>query len=436
MKNLLIIHAHDVGRYCSPYGIAAQTPHLNRLARTGGIFRNMHTAAPTCSPSRAALWTGRTAHETGLLGLVHRGFDMKDRQRHLARHLAEHGFHTALAGTQHEYDYEQGEAVYQNVLPLRAHNALDRDEAVSEAATQFLRQAPEQPWMLSVGYFYPHRDFIPCPDPARANRVQVPAILPDTPEIRRDYADYLTSIEATDREVGKLLDALDAHGQAEDTLVIFTTDHGIPFPEMKCHLTGHGTGIAMLMRAPGLCDDGRAVDALTSNMDVVPTVCEILRVPTPADVHGVSMVPLLTHAAREIRDDVFAEVNFHAAAEPARAIRTTTHCLIKRFDDDPRRPLTNIDISPAKEAWLALGRGGEPLEPVVLHDLVRDPMERVNVADDPAYADVRADLEQRLMDWMRRTDDPLLRGPLVPPPGSRINTRTSLSTSEGPFEPT
>jgi N-sulfoglucosamine sulfohydrolase len=89
--NLLIVHAHDVGRYCPPYVPDLPTPNLERFAREGVVFRNMHTAAPTCSPSRAALWTGRTAHEAGMLGLVHRGFDMHDRSRHLAPMFHEEG---------------------------------------------------------------------------------------------------------------------------------------------------------------------------------------------------------------------------------------------------------------------------------------------------------------------------------------------------------
>jgi N-sulfoglucosamine sulfohydrolase len=435
--NLLIVHAHDVGRYCPPYVPDLPTPNLECFARECVVFRNMHTAAPTCSPSRAALWTGRTAHEAGMLGLVHRGFDMHDRSRHLARHLASSGYHTVLAGQQHEFEEATGDAVYTVRLPLREgdHEAGDRDAA--EQAAAFLRRAPASPWMLSVGFFYPHRQFLPARDPTLAGRVRVPDCLPedirDLPEVRKDVADYVTSLACTDTHFGLVLDALESSGQADRTLVLFTTDHGIAFPEMKCNLTAHGTGIACLLRAPGM-ETRREIDALASNMDIFPTLCERLDVPIPADLHGVSLAPLLDGRAESVRDDVFSEINFHGAAEPARCVRTQDWNLIVRFDDDPRKPLANVDGSPTRTRWLEAGYGAVPMRRVCLYDLENDPIERHDVAERPEYADIRKNMEDRLSAWMEQTDDPLLKGPLRVPAGARIATREAVSGA-GPFEP-
>ncbi|MBN1557990.1 MAG: sulfatase [Lentisphaerae bacterium] len=434
--NLLIVHAHDVGRYSPPYVPDLPTPNLERFAREGIVFRNMHTAAPTCSPSRAALWTGRTAHEAGMLGLVHRGFDMHDRSRHLARHLASNGYHTVLAGQQHEFEESRGEPVYTVRLPRPEgdREAVDRDAA--EQAAAFLRRAPASPWMLSVGFFYPHRPFLPARDATLAQRVRVPECLPEDvrelPEVRRDVADYVTSLACTDAHFGLVLDALEASGQADRTIVLFTTDHGIAFPEMKCNLTAHGTGIACLLRAPGT-EAGREIDALVSNMDVFPTLCDLLGVSAPADLHGVSMAPLLDGRATSVREDIFSEINFHAAAEPARCVRTEDWNLIVRFDDDPRKPLANVDGSPTRDRWLEAGYGAAPMIPVGLYDLRKDPLERHDVSDRPESAGMRKDLEARLSRWLEQTDDPLLKGPLRVPAGARIATREATG-ADGPFE--
>jgi N-sulfoglucosamine sulfohydrolase len=426
MKNLLFIHAHDMGRYCSPYGVKSSTPNLDALAAEGVVFRNMHTAAPTCSPSRAALWTGRTAHEMNMMGLVHRGFDLNDRSRHLARQLAEHGYQTALAGVQHEYEPSHPEAVYGQVLSPDRHAQVDGDLLAAQEAAAFLDAAPQAPWMLSVGFFWPHRPFIPCEDPLRPGWESPPSVLPDTPETRLDFANYLNSLEEMDRALGVVLDALERSGKAEDTIVVMTTDHGIPFPEMKCNLTAHGTGITCILRGPGAGQGGRAVDALVSNMDVLPTICDLLEVPSPADIHGVSMVPLLNGTSAAVRDDLFSEINFHAAAEPARSIRTLDYNLVVHIDEDLRKPLTNIDGGPSHALWVGIRNGAAQMEKVCLYDLWRDPQERVNVADDPAYSDVRLQMEARLKQWMEKTKDPLLSGPLVAPPGARINARTDV----------
>lgn len=116
--NLLIFHMHDMGRYCSPYGYALPTPHMDAFARGASVFHNLHGQSPTCSPSRAAMLTGRTAHESGMTGLLHRGFSLKDPSRHLGAVLEANGFETAMAGVQHEFRTEEGRVIPdQHILP-------------------------------------------------------------------------------------------------------------------------------------------------------------------------------------------------------------------------------------------------------------------------------------------------------------------------------
>lgn len=423
MKNLLFIHAHDAGRHLSPYGYRVATSQLEALAAEGVVMRDAHCAAPTCSPSRAAMWTGLTAHENAMLGLVHRGFELRDRSRHLMVHLGAAGYHTVLVGIQHEFNPAPGSgpAVYGEQLAEGTGPGEQRDARVAQRAARFLGEAPRGPWALSVGFFYPHREFLPAPAGAAAT-VKVPDILPDRLEVREDYARYAASVAEMDRCVGLILKSLADSGRAEDTVVVFTTDHGIAFPGMKCSLTAHGTGVGLILRAPGDLAAGRACDALVSHLDLPATLCDLLGAPPPALGHGRSFAGLLREGGQVFREDVFAEVNAHASLEPMRGVRTKRFNLIVRFDDDLRRAWANVDNGPSKDLWMRL-HADTPLERVQLFDLERDPQERCNVADHPAYASARSEMEGRLRRWMTDTRDPLLEGPLRLPSGAKVNPR-------------
>src|SRR5215216_2130018 len=115
-RNVLYLHSHDTGRYLQPYGHACETPNLQRLAEEGVLFRNAFSAAPTCSPSRAALLTGQSPHSAGMLGLAHRGFRLRDPSQHIAHVLTNHGFATTLIGMQHVTDGDPRETGYAEVL--------------------------------------------------------------------------------------------------------------------------------------------------------------------------------------------------------------------------------------------------------------------------------------------------------------------------------
>lgn len=430
--NLVFLHAHDMGRYNAAYGHALPTPHLAAEARRAVLFRDAHCAAPTCSPSRAAMLTGRTPHEVGVMGLIHRGWDLNDYDAHLAALLARHGWETALAGLQHEL--REPERVYQTHLATPAEDFFARDQLAATAATTWLRQ-PERatrPFYLFLGLFQPHLPW-PAADPARfpADRTSPPPPLPDHPEIRTDWADYAAGVELADNAFGQVFAALDATGLAANTIVVVTTDHGVALPHMKCHLTAHGTGVTLLIRDPRQpATAGRACDALVSHLDLVPTLCELLAVPVPANVRGTSLGPLLRDpAGPPVRDDVFAEVTYHAAHEPKRGVRTKRHSYQRSFDPDRRRPLANTDNSRSKTLLAAAGWGDLPTAAESLFDLLHDPQETHNLAADPAHAVTLAALRARLDTWMRHTADPLLSGPVPLPPGANAQTRECYDAS-------
>jgi N-sulfoglucosamine sulfohydrolase len=417
--NILYLHSHDTGRYVSPMGHAVPTPNVQRLAEEGMMFRRCFCAAPTCSPSRAALLTGQSAHSSGMLGLAHRGFALHDYGQHLVATLRGAGYHTVLAGMQHVGD---GVGYDEDLAP-----ASRQAQHVAAAAVDFLDRRPEEPFFLDVGCSETH---LPFPDmPAEDSRfLRVPDPLPDAPEIRHMMAGYHESVRRMDEGHGKVLAALDRNGLTDNTLVVCTTDHGIAFPGMKCHLTDHGMGVYLIIRGPGGFAGGQVCDALVSHIDLFPTICDVAGVPGPEHLQGMSMVPLATGRAPAIRDEVFAEVNFHAAYDPARAVRTERWKLIRHYDDDMTTiVLSNCDDSEAKTVWLEHDWAERPKEMERLYDVIFDPNETQNLAADPAHAQVLTEMRGRLQRWMESTADPLLSGPLVAPAGARINDKRGAS---------
>lgn len=439
--NILYIHSHDTGRYIRPYGYAAPTPRLQQLAEEGVLFRQAFSAAPTCSPSRACLLTGQFAHNNGMLGLAHRGFSLDDYDRHLVHTLRDAGYHTALVGVQHVarrseqigYDqlFAQGSmAGHRHPHPSQKdQNAPSAVEVVAGAA-EFLQNAPAQPFFLSVGFYETHREYQPATPDDNPNYVQPPAHLPDRPETRRDMADFHASARLLDQSVGAVLDLLESEGLAENTLVIATTDHGLAMPGMKCTLYDRGIGVLLIMRGPGGFSGGRVVDAMVSHLDVFPTLCDYLGIDPPNWLQGRSIMPLIRGETDAINEAVFAEVNYHAAYEPQRAVRTQRWQYIRRFDGRERPVLPNVDDSLSKDVWLAHGWRERSVAGEELYDLIFDPGETNNLAGDPRAQEALKAMRARLERWMAETDDPLLRGPIPAPPGAVYNDPDGLSPGE------
>lgn len=232
-----------------------------------------------------------------------------------------------------------------------------------------------------------------------------------------------------DQGIGVVLRALDDAGLAERTLVLCTTDHGIAFPRMKGNLTDHGIGVMLILRGPGGFRGGKVCDALVSHIDVFPTLCGLLHIERPRWLQGASLLPLVRGEVEELHEAIFAEVTYHAAYQPQRAVRTQRWKYIRRFDHHLGPVLANCDDSPSKDVLIRHGwmERSRPLEQ--LYDLVFDPNEACNMANDLSMAVVLEDMRTRLDDWMFKTDDPLLRGPVAAPPGAELNDPAHLSPS-------
>lgn len=426
--NILYIHTHDIGRYVQPHGYAVSTPNIQKLAEGGVLFRQTFCANPTCSASRASLLTGMYPHNNGMTGLAHRGWSLNDYSQHIVHTLRAAGYTTALSGVQHVASHQQGEPW----TTIGYDRYLGDARAAEKHAVAFLENASDEPFFLSVGFGDTHREFEPLNGVDDPRYTRPPDPLPDTPETREDMARFKASARTLDAKMGVVLDALERTGLAENTLVICTTDHGIAFPRMKCNLTEDGIGVMMIIRGPGGFEGGTVVDSLVSQIDVFPTLCDLLGIDPPDWLQGVSLMPLIRGEAEDVRDAIFAEVNYHAAYEPMRCIRTKRWSYIRRFDGRTHPVLPNCDDGLSKTLWMDAGWPDMPPAEEMLFDLIFDPHEAHNLVNDPRAADVLAEMRARLDAWMQETDDPLLQGPIPAPEGAVVNDVDGISPRDRP----
>lgn len=422
--NILYLHSHDTGRYIQPYGHPVKTPNLQTLAEDGVMFRQALCVNPTCSPSRASLLTGSYPHQNGMIGLTHRGSKLHEPRQHLSHVLRDAGYTTALCGIQHE-SADVTQLGYDIV-----HPRTSTDEATVDNATKVIREAGDKPFFLAVGFYATHRTprtpqgvqwhnghDSPTGDP---RHIRPPALLPDTPETRQDFADFAVAARRLDQYMGAVLDALDQANLRERTLVICTTDHGPAFPGMKCNLTDHGLGVMLILRGPGGFTGGTVVDAMVSHLDVCPTLYDLLDL-KPAPWHqGKSLLPLIRGDADHLHDAIFASVNYHSAYEPMRAVRTDRYKYIRRYVPRSGPVFANTDDGVSKNLWIQRGWTDRPPAMEQLYDLTFDPTEVNNLVVGDRAPQVLADMRQRLDQWMQDTNDPLRQGHVDPYPDQII----------------
>lgn len=427
--NILYVHTHDTGRYIEPYHPEIPTPSLMALAKGGTLFRQAFCCGPTCSPSRAALLTGQPPHMNGMYGLAHRGFSLHDYSRHLGNYLKNFGYETALFGMQHEHA-RADQIGYDRVFvdPRReAEDLTSWDLSNGDAAIAYLREEHHKPFFMSYGLAHTHRPFLETDETVNPDYLLLPSCLPDHETIRQDYAGYVTSTKRADCCIGRVLAELNAQGLEDDTIILYTTDHGIAFPYMKCNLYDTGIGVSMIIKYKGNKSCGRVTDALVSQLDVYPTLCDLLSVPKPHWLLGTSLLPILNHEVEEVNQVIFSEVTYHAAAEPQRCVRTKRFKYIRRFGETDSYVPANIDDGGSKSCLAERGMFREVLDHEMLFDLVLDPGERHNLAGNPLYQEKKKEMKALLECNMEETDDFMRTGILPRPEGMILNKVTCFS---------
>jgi arylsulfatase A-like enzyme len=436
--NVLLLHAHDLGRHLGCYGHDVDSPNIDALAGESAQFTNYFCSAPQCGPSRSSIMTGTHPHCNGLMGHYWLGWGLNDDVTPMPQTFSDAGYETHVSGI-HHLGPDPADAGY-DVHHDGAASALEGDivedvRGVADAAGE-----GEEPFFFSAGFFEPHRTGPHTGHGFTRNGVDYPIpesveplpYLPDEEPIREDLREFHGAVGVLDEAVGEILDGLEDAGIADDTLVVFTTDHGIAFPRAKGMCYDPGVETALLVRHPDV-DPGER-DQFLSNVDLFPTLCDLTGVDGPTEQFaGRSFRPLLGAEGRSNsdgyreRDRIRIEITYHDKYNPIRGVRTERYKYLRNFGSLPAVYMpTDILHSDSGNAVFPECYGEERPEEE-LYDLAADPHEQENLlAGDggedaldsdaaAALADLRADVD----DWMDRTDDVLLDGP-VPVPEEHV----------------
>jgi len=434
--NILLITADDLGLQLSCYGDPyITTPNLDALAAEGVKFRTAYVAQASCSPSRSTMLSGLFPHTTGQIGLANGGFTLNPSQigKNLPAYLKSAGYRTGILGKLH--------VAPENSFPFdyRPKKGDTRDvRALAENAATFLSDdAADRPFFLMVNYADPHfykdpktqRPIFPSQwkglprDPIADDAVpgwDFQGI--DEPIARKRVSNFYNTVKRLDIGVGLLLEELEEAGHAGNTLVIFLGDHGPPFNRGKTTCYESGLRVPFLVRWPGVSAAGIESPALVSSADIVPTILDAAKVEFPREFHGSSLRPALAsaHVPPGWRDTLVGEFHYHGYSGffPQRAIRDQRYKLIhsllagkakplNRVDGDPTGPFAETGKYRDTPAGAAIRRWQNPPE-YQLYDLQTDPVEFINLADDPGHAETLKRLKASLLDWRRQTADPLL----------------------------
>jgi N-sulfoglucosamine sulfohydrolase len=412
--NLVYFHVHDLGRHLPLYGVPVDAPALSAFAAGSVVFDRAFCSSPACTPSRACALSGRHAHATGCIGLSHMGWPLDLAQSTIVDDLNAAGFQTALVGVNHERH------------PRTDRYAVDLTESwddwgtgtAVDKALAFLRQrADDRPFFLNVGSQQPHastwHQFAACADDPAA--VWLPLWMDDTPQRRVDFGRFQAAIRYMDLHFGRFIDGLKALGHDRDTIVVFTTDHGISGPRSKGFLYERGLEIALMIRMPDGLGGGTRRQQLVANVDFRPTWLELLGLPVPPALDGRSFAPAIADESWPGQARIFAERNFHGEKlcasdadytdlyDPMRSVRSPDFHLVRNYLPHvrPAEPLPLATPPPVHRPT------------VELYDLRHDPQEWINVANRPEYQAIRHQLEADLDAWMTATGDFL---PDNPPP--------------------
>ena len=437
--NVLFIIADDASRHFGEsYGCDwVKTPHIDRLAAEGIVFDNFYVATSKCSPSRAAILTGRNPWQ--LEDAANHYPTFPPRFMAFPEACAAAGIACGSAGKV----WEPGTALTAEGKPrnfgLRAVTGKDAGAGLASFLT---RRDKDKPFFYWFGSRRPHRNYKRDSGLAAGKQPtdidRVPAIWPDTDVIRRDMLDYAAAIESFDGEVGSLLAALDTAGETANTIVVVTSDNGMPFPRVKGHTFDEAHHMPLVVRWPaGIARPGRRETALLSGIDFAPTFLELFGVDGRAGgmepQTGQSFGDLLRgEPTRERpfviigreRNNAFARPGTPSGlGYPARGIRQGDFLYVHNFAPDrwpcgnPELKLLDTDDGPTKQAIVAAGPndphwqlcfGKRPADE--LYYLATDPDCVHNLAAEPAQAERLELLRRTLMAELTRQEDPRVLG--------------------------
>ncbi len=424
-RNILLLIGDDHGRALGCYGNQqVKTPNLDRLAADGVRFSHAFATVASCSPSRSVLYTGLYNHTNGQYGLQHaeHHFVSFSNVKTLPALLKERGYRTAIIGKEHvgpREIYPWDEIIGGNPRDVKA---------VAVRARDFFAESADRPFCLVVGFTDSHRaakgfgndrNYPGVPETRYDPQdVQLPYFLPDQPEVREELADYYRSVSRLDHGVGLVLDALKQTGRDKETLVIYLSDNGIPFPGAKTTVYDSGVNLPLIVSTPTLRQRGLVNPAMVSWVDIAPTLLDWAGAKPPAAMPGRSFLPILDAADPKGWDKVYLSHTLHEVTMyyPMRGVRTRQYKYIWNIAHELPFPHAS-DLYHSKMWQGILQRGdkmmGKRSVAAYLHrpkeelyDLTKDPNELKNLADDPAHARIVEQMRKDIRDFQERTNDP------------------------------
>jgi N-sulfoglucosamine sulfohydrolase len=446
---LLAISDDQSWPHAGVYGCKfVKTPAFDRIAAEGILFKNAFCAAPQCSPTRASLLTGRNIWQNEEAGTHGSYFPTK--LKVYTEILSKNGYHVGYTGKGWAPGTLEPGGRTQN--PAGEHFNVESDTALpatgiskvnySLSFSKFLANRKKgQPFCFWYGAHEPHREYEYGSGVRTGKPIQsaaVPSFLPDDPTVRNDLLDYALEIEWFDKHLGEMITMLEDIGELENTLIVVTSDNGLPFPRAKANLYELGTHIPLAIRwGRGIKNQGRIVDDFVSHIDFAPTFLEAAGLSVVAEMSGRSIMNILRSEKSgfidPVRDCVFTGRERHTHARPdnlgypARAVRTKGYLYIHNFkpelwpagDPEPF-PFMDIDDSPSKKLLLDK-RNVDEIKPFFdlavvkrpaeeLYHITEDPEATRNVASDPKYAVIKRELAKRLDETLKAQGDPRILG--------------------------
>jgi N-sulfoglucosamine sulfohydrolase len=415
--------------HASAYGTKViKTPHFDRIAKNGVLFNYAYCACPSCTPSRGSILTGqhiwRLDQGAQLFGTLSKKHPV------YTDLLTQAGYHVGYIA--------KGWAPGNNKAGGRTSNAAGK--SYKNFQQFFDAGEKSKPWCFWFGSRDPHRGYRfgsgerSGMDPAQ---VEVPAVMPDAPDVRKDICDYYLEIQKFDSELGAMLEVIQDAGQLDNTIVVITSDNGMPFPRGKATLYDLGVRMPLAISWTKHIPGGRKVDDFVSLTDLAPTFLEAAGLTPPASMTGRSLLGILrskkSGRIAPDRDCVFTARERHAwcridgTGYPSRMIRTRDFLYIRNYEPDRwpsgiARIVTNegaygdVDQSPTKKYMLArrsdprdkklfeLSFGKRPAEE--FYDCRKDPFQMNNLADNPACKTSMKKLSDRLTAYLKKTNDP------------------------------
>jgi N-sulfoglucosamine sulfohydrolase len=426
--NILLITADDLGYEALDFlggEVAGVTPNLSQFASQSLSFQHAHVNVAICAPSRSVIATGRYGHNSGCIGFnklekkIPTVFGTFKASGYLTGVLGKVGHSTTDPDFEWDFAHDQGE-LGAGRSPKKYH----------DFTAEFLSRCRQEgkPFYLMVNSHDPHRPFHNPDKPTHGaenpsrlfspGEISVPSYLADLPEVREELSHYYNSVRRLDDTFGRVLEALEQSGFADNTLVLFITDNGSAFPFAKANTYLASTHTALLVRWPGVTEPGRVDSAhFVSEVDFFPTFMEATGLPLPGGLDGRSLAPLLRGEKQAGRDFVFTQIDYTIGgpAKPMRCIQDKRFGYIfnafsdgKFIYDNNNEGLTFKAMQeagasdPAIQARVEMFRHRVPQE---FYDLQKDPGCTNNLIDSAGHSDAIASYQRRLREWMVETND-------------------------------